>query len=103
MKRNHNQAGTKPSRRAAAPQSKTVLLRLWRRSAPGGGIRLQFVEDKTRRVLFSSVFERGLLTIIERTAKKDGISVGQFIINALNWFLDRRALKASQGQGRAAA
>ena len=77
--------------------------RLRRRSLPGEGVRLQFVNVKTGRVQFSSVFKRELLTIVEGAAEKDGISVSQFIINAMEWALPRLELKASQGQGRAAA
>jgi hypothetical protein len=86
---------------AAARKPKTLFLRLWRRSLPGERVRLQFVNVKTRRVLFSSVFQRGLLAICEREAKKDSVCLAQFLINAIVSTLHRRERQASQGIRRA--
>jgi hypothetical protein len=103
MKRNHNRVRKNGSAATATEQPKTVLLVLRRRSRPGDRVRLQFVKAKTGRVLFSSVFERELLTIAERAAEKDGMGLGQFIIRAVEEALPRLELEASQGEGRAVA
>ena len=103
MKRNQDRIRPNGSAASAARQPKTILLTLWRRSLSGERVRLQFVKVKTGRVLFSTVFQRGLLTIVERAAEKDGISVGAFIIKAIEWAFPRLEAKAAQGQGRVTA
>jgi hypothetical protein len=66
-------------------------------------VRLSIIEAKAGRVLLSTDFKRELLTLAEYAAEKDGVSLCQFLIEAINQKARRPELKASQGQGRTAA
>jgi uncharacterized protein (DUF1778 family) len=98
-----NAALEKAARLGTAGQSTTVPVRLRRRSLPGNGVRLSIIEAKAGRVLLSTDFKRELLTLAEYAAEKDGVSLCQFLIEAINQKARRPELKASQGQGRTAA
>jgi len=62
-------------------------------------VRLTFIKAKTGREFFSFVIPRALLPIIEGIAEKDGVSLGQLIINDITSRL-ARIESALQGRGR---